>query len=108
MKATMNRIITVLVLATAITASAGPQTISILRDWQFGTAANPASSGGPAGGTDGRAVIAPGEYSDGWFQAEPMYGPVVGIWDLGLRGTITLTDANLLGPLSSQHRERSG
>lgn len=104
MKTTMNqtiinRIATVWLAFAAVTA--GAATTSVQRFWEFPTSANPAVS--VSGG--GRAVLAPGDFASGWIESDGMFGGATGVWDLGLRGTITMSDSNLLSAGVGQRRE---
>lgn len=99
MKTNINRIVTVCLAFAAVTAGAAIQ--SVERTWEFPTSANPAVS--VSGG--GRVVLAPGDFASGWISTDAMFGGATGVWDLGRRGTITLSDSNLLSARVSQQRE---
>jgi len=45
-----------------------------------------------AGGGAVQALIAPGQFSDGWMASSPILGSAQGIWDLGKSGSITLSN----------------
>ena len=78
----------------------GPPT-GLTHEWGFESAANPAANTGPSA----RALIAPGDFASGWISGDPSLGSVSGVWDLGSRGTITLSDsAGLTGPSALARR----
>jgi hypothetical protein len=99
MKTTMNRVLTVCLVLAAATAVA--DTRNVQRNWEFHTGANPAVSGSG----EGRAVLAPGDFASGWIDTDPIFGGAAGIWDLGRRGTIALSDSNALSRTAGQHRK---
>ncbi len=89
----MNRILTVWLAFAAVAAGAAT--------WEFTTGANPALSKSGAG----RAVLAPGDFADGWIEANGLFGGATGVWDLGRNGTIVLSDPGVLAGMSAQRRE---
>jgi len=99
MKTTMNRILTVCLALGA--AAAGATAQSAQRNWEFTTGDSPAMSA--SGG--GEAVLAPGDFASGWIESDAIFGGATGIWDLGRKGKITLSDSNLLASAPGQSRE---
>lgn len=99
MKTTMNRILAVCLALGAAAAAATAQ--STERNWEFATGDSPAMSA--SGG--GQAVLAPGDFASGWIESDAIFGGATGIWDLGRKGTVTLSDSNLLASVSGQSRE---
>ena len=99
MNTTMNRILTVCLAFVAVAAGAATQ--SVQRNWDFTAPASPAPSA-PGGG---RAVIAPGDFADGWIDSNAIFGGARGVWDLGRQGTVTLSDSNLLSNATGQRRQ---
>lgn len=89
MKTSMNQTMAAWVAASALAASvcAGQNLPTVTYDWQFGSAANPAPSGGA------QATIAPGSFSAAWNAGAGVYGDSHGIWDLGKSGSITIRTA---------------
>ena len=70
--------------------------------WNFPNNANPALPTIPAANL--RAIIAPGEFADGWFGQNSVFGNASGVWDLGRHGTITLMDTADITGGSTQGR----
>src|SRR5262245_15753467 len=110
MKTNVRRQFTVVALGAVLAAGlplAGPDLLAadpppnLEHEWSFDSAANPAANSGPTA----RATIAPGAFASGWFNGDPSLGSASGVWDLGSRGTIALSDsAGLTGSSASARR----
>jgi len=99
MKNSINKTIAMLgTLALAATvlepfnALASPPRIFV---WGFASQANPTSPEISPGGS-ATASIVPGEFASGWMENNAILGTAQGIWDLGRRGTITLSAGSSL------------
>lgn len=72
-------------------------------EWRFGTIANPALPEVSAGGS-AQASIGLGQFASGWMSTNAILGSAQGIWDLGRRGTITLSNPSGLAGNLGQER----
>jgi hypothetical protein len=98
MKNTINRTTAVLVVLVAIATSV--QSAQPCYQWQFGSGVNPIAPEMSPGGAVGaaQAAIAAGAFASGWMVNNAIMGAAQGIWDLGRKGTITLSNpAGLVG-----------
>jgi hypothetical protein len=99
MKNSMKTMTATLIASAALTMgttlSRGAAVTTTTYDWGFATDTTPVAPG--TGPGSGRAVVAPGELSDGWMGSDGILGSAQGIWDLGQGGMVTLTDPNGFG-----------
>ena len=77
-------------LAVGVTRTQGQAPTAVSYGWGFASSTNPAAPDSP--GLAAQAVVAPGGSSDGWIASDAILGAAQGIWDLGIAGTITLTN----------------
>jgi hypothetical protein len=111
MKNLMNQTLAAAALVGALlasvtsTSSANPTPATLSLTWGFGTAANPAPPDSATGVTGSPlAVIAPGQFAEGWFDQMLGLPGASGAWDLGNAGSITLNNASGLGGPADQAR----
>ena len=100
----LKRISAVLVLLLiSVFAGLSAQNAASTYEWKFDTSANPTLAeiwaASPA-----QAVITPGQFASGWMSTNAILGSAQGIWDLGRRGTITLSNPSGLAGNLGQER----
>src|SRR6266496_2375962 len=101
-KQTGNHMLKTLIASIAIAfAAATPAFATIDWQWQFDSAANPASpqiAGGP-GAT--AAINVEPVYGTGWHNNDWNLGSATGYWDLGASGSVVLTIPGFTSPSQS-------
>ncbi|MDB6032100.1 MAG: hypothetical protein JWM16_2438 [Verrucomicrobiales bacterium] len=88
-----------------LTGSLQAQSAVVVREWPFSSNANPA---GPevtsSNFEEARATVQQGQFASGWFEQDSMLGTEKGIWDLGRKGTVTLSKwSDQTGPATASH-----